>query len=365
MKNLLLIFLLLLSASFYSCSSDDVKSSENYITEFIVKGIGYVDISIKNDIKEIYIYTYPDNYSKLLTANREIKYSNGAKLDSTGGDDWTAKDFRYVVIAENGEEREYSINIDVTVPRLYSFDKWIYSKGGNQGYYIPSGLNSRWTSGNEGISSALALLGRNSNDPKSYPTRDSVVDGKNAVLMETIQGGVITFMNKDIPLFSGNLIFGNFNFQKALLGDELSATELGHIYPARPKVVKGYYKYKEGPGDFKDSSQTIFSKPDSCNMSVRFYRSDLQSGGDTTLTVGNIKESDLVIAEAYKEDCETDGDDFKLFELTLEYKSLPDFTNHRYKLAISFAASRDGDVYAGKIGTKLIVAEIEFEDYED
>jgi len=47
------------------------------------------------------------------------------------------------------------------------------------------------------------------------------------------------------------------------------------------------------------------------------------------------------------------------------YKREPDFENHRYKLAVTFAASKAGDDYAGKIGSKLIIDEIEIEDYEE
>jgi hypothetical protein len=180
--------------------------------------------------------------------------------------------------------------------------------------------------------------------------------------METIEGGHISLLNKNIPLISGNFFLGNFNVAK-LVSDELAATEIGRIYPAKPKTIKGYYKYKQGDGIFQDNGVPKPERPDSCNMSVWFYRSDLPSGKDTILTVRDIDHaSDLVIGQITKADCSDTNDEFKPFELEIKYAS--DYNpTHRYKLAITFAASRNGDLYAGKIGSKFIVDEIEIEDY--
>jgi hypothetical protein len=105
-------------------------------------------------------------------------------------------------------------------------------------------------------------------------------------------------------------------------------------------------------------------------LHISFYKGDSPtSGKDTILTVKDIDahNSELVIADATLEDCsETVGDGFHPFELDFgNYSEDPDFKKHYYKIAITFAASRNGDKYAGKIGSKLIVDEIEIEDYEN
>jgi hypothetical protein len=349
MKNLVPIFLLLPFALFYSCSSESVKSSENFIVKFEIEGAAPI---IKDSQNEIYIWIEKSGYETLKSKSPRVEVSENAKLEKVG-EEWFEG---YRVTAENGDKREYSIEIDTIVPKLYSFETW----NSTLGYYVPTASNSRWTSGNAGISLALLMLNRDNKNPKNYPTRDTVDIYGNAVLMETIEGGDV--FGRKIYLISGNLVLGNFNSATAIT-DELMATELGHVYTAKPKSVKGYYKYKEGPGVFENNGVPEPGRGDICSMNAFFYQSDLD-GRDTTLTVKNIEESDLVIATARMSNCvETDGGDFKLFKLDFDYTAEPDFANHRYKLAMTFAASRDGDKYAGKIGSKLTVDEVEFEDY--
>jgi hypothetical protein len=352
----------------FSCSSEKVKISENYITEFKIDGISPIEIDIGNDL--IYVRTIPENKTSLLGKTPEITVSKEATL-SDNGLNWTAEGFKYTVTAENGDARDYSVVIDVSFPKKYSFETWKLSTG-QYVYYAPSDSNLGWSSGNAGIAMALSMIeGKDSKNPEHYPTKKTTEGHSgNAVLMETIKGGYISIMSKNIPLISGNFFLGNFNLSK-LISDELAATEVGRIYPAKPKTIKGYYKYTEGPGDYyefdKDSNYVpVPGKKDSCNMSIRFYQSDLPSGRDTTLTVkpDEIDESDLIRGRITKADCSDTGGKFERFELELEYAGEPvDIANHRYKLAITFAASRNGGDYAGKIGSKFIVDEIEIEDY--
>jgi hypothetical protein len=357
MKKSLLVLAGAFAGLLGSCSSDDgeVKSSENYIKKFEVAG--YIG-KPKNDQNKIHLVIFGEDYETLLSAEPpNIEASQNATL-SDNCKNSVSENFLCTVIAENGDQRTYSIYIDMT-HKKYSFEKWVLSNG-NSGYSIPSDSNSTWTSGNAGISLALQMLSdRDHTDPKSYPTRDTADVHGSAVLMETLIGG--TVFGRKVPLFSGNFILGNFNESKAIT-DELSATEVGQIYRNKPKSIKGYYKYKEGLGDFMNNDEPELGRNDSCSMIVKFYQSD----SDTTLTVRNIDTSDLVIAEGSLQDCsETDGDEFHLFEVPLVYKSEPDFENHRYKLGVTFAASKDGDKYAGKIGTRLIIDEIEIIDYDE
>jgi len=355
---------LFISVLFFSCSSDGVKSSENYIEKFIVEGVTPIQIFLKQDQNLIQVLTFQGNQEALRNANPKITVSENATL-SQNGQDWTADGFFYTIIAENGEKRNYSIKFTISYNK-YSFETWGLSNG-NDGYYVPSEKNSIWSSGNAGISMALRILEIGSENPENYPTKktDKGYNGSNAVVMETIKGGLVFI--RDIPIISGNFFLGNFNVAKAM-SDELAATEVGGIYPAKPKKVKGFYKYKEGLGDFINNKNIESGRRDSCNLHISFYQGDSpSSGNDTTLTVRDIDtyHSELVIADAVLADCsETSGDGFHQFTLDFgDYKKEPDFQNHYYKIAITFAASRNGDKYAGKIGSKLIVDEVEIEDY--
>jgi len=343
--------LLFISVLVFSCSQEKVKSSKNYIEEFNLEGINPVEINILPIPKPmIYVWTGASNYEALVSAKKEIKISEDATLDSTKGKNWTDTSFRYIVMAENGEKREYSVQIDTTIPKKYSFESWSLSSG-TEGYCI---FSNRWASGNHGIGMALAMLGRDNKNPESYPTKITS-EGYigNAVLLETIMGGLV--FGQNIPIFSGNLFIGNFNVEKALNRDNLGATEFGKFYLTKPKSITGYYKYKEGEG----------ASIDSCDIYAGFYQASDDSGKEIILTAkDDLENSPYVLAFKRWENCSgTDGDGFYPFVLDFGTYSNPDFGKYNYKLFITFAASRGGGTYEGKIGSKLIVDEVEIEDY--
>jgi len=348
----------------FSCSQEKIKSSENYIEEFNLEGISPMEINILPIPKVIYVWTESSNYEALLRAKKIIKFSENATLDSTRGKIWTDTSFRYIVTAENGDRREYSVQIDTTIPKKYNFESWSLSNNGKDGYYMLS--NMRWASGNQGIGMALAMLSRDSKNPESYPTKKTS-EGYigSAALLETIKGGSV--FGQDIPIFSGNLFMGSFNVAKAINGDELAATEFGKLYLTKPKSISGYYKYKEGEGVFITGDP---SKNDSCDIYAAFYQAKDDDGKEIILTAKEKDDLDklpYVLTYARQQDCSaTEGNDFHKFVLNFDtYKSEPDFEKYNYKLFITFAASKGGGTYEGKIGSKLIIDEVEIEDYEN
>jgi len=355
MKKITFVLIGILISLFASCSSDDVKSSENYINSITFSDISSIEITIRHDLDSIYIYITPEDYDKLLEAEPIIKHSQNAVVSYINSN-WVEG---FKVTAENGDVRIYNVKIDTTEPKKFSFEVW----NDQNGYYIPTGSNSKWASGNAGIKMALQFSskGVDHSNPKNYPTKDTIGDIGNAVLLETMAGPGDVF-GRDVSLLSGNLFYGNFNVTKAMT-NELIATELGRNYSAKPKSITGFYKYKEGPGTFMIKGQPAEdkSRKDVCTIKAEFYRSD----NNITLNVETIEGSDLVLATASLEPCtETAGDKFHKFEITFgPYKEEPDFQKHNYKLAVTFAASKDGGSYAGKIGTKLIIDEVEFVDY--
>jgi len=343
------------SVLFFSCSSDEVKSSENYIEKFSLPAeINPVQINIINEQNLVYVLTNPVNYEKLSKIEPTIECSKNASVKKEGKN-WTAANFKFVITAENGETREYSVIISKTTPNKNSFEDWT----SNKGYYALSDLN--WTSGNAGISTALQLLGRDKANPENYPTKKTA-DGYsgNAVILETIEGGSV--FGRKMPILSGNFFLGNFNTSK-MASDELAATEFGKLYLTKPKNIKGYYKYEEGNGDFINGDS---HKNDSCDIYAALYQANDDNGKEIILTAKDkLDKSPYVLAYARLQDCSTtEGEDFHLFVLNFDtYKSEPNFEKYNYKLLITFAASRGGATYEGKIGSKLIVDEVEIEDY--
>jgi len=346
---------LFIAILFFSCSSDKIKSSENYIEKFEID-ISPVSINVKQDQSLIYVWTEPSKYEDLKNANKRIETSPEASLDSAGNV-WTSPNFKYIVKAENGETRSYTVQIDTTIPKKYSFESWILSNK-NDGYYVSSDL--RWASGNSGVSMALAGLKIDNKNPENYPTKKTS-EGYigNAVVMETIKGGNV--FDREIPLISGNFFLGNFNVGKAL-SDELSATEFGKLYSTKPKSIKGYYKYEEGKGNFINDEP---SKKDSCDIYAGFYQASDDEGKEIILTAKDKDDLDKFLAYSRLQDCSaTQGKEFHQFVLNFDsYKSEPNFEKYNYKLLITFAASKGGATYEGKIGSKLIIDEVEIEDY--
>jgi len=325
MKKISLI--LLSSVLFFSCTSDDVKSSQNYIESFSYPSVNLVQVNIKNEENKVYVVTNQD----LTGIVPVVVPSQGASYIIEGD--------KCIVTAENGETRSYSVVISPPVQSPIHFEDWTSDKG----YYVYSDLN--WTSGNAAISTALLILGKE-NKPESYPTRKTSdgVQG-NAVVLETIEGGKI--LNRDMPLLSGNFFLGNFN-TKTMITDELAATEFGTLYLTKPKKITGWYKYETEPG------------ADFCNIYAALYQASDDNGKEIILTAKDNLDEKALVYDRVPNCTTTDG--FVPFELNFNYKSEPN-PKYRYKLVITFASSKDGDKFIGKIGSKLTVDEVVIEDY--
>jgi len=313
----------LISILFFSCSSDEVKSFQNYIESFSYPGISPVQVNIVNDQNTVNVLT-----------NQDVAGIEPAIVVSAGAS-WKRDGEKYIVTAENGDTRSYTVIISKTVPSLNSFENWTSDKG----YYVYSDLN--WTSGN----AAISIILKDRSNPESYPTKKTE-NGYvgNAVVLETIEGSSV--FGRDMPLLSGNFFLGNFNTQK-MVTDELAATEFGKLYLVKPKSVKGYYKYEEGPGPGSDF----------CDIYAAFYQASDDNGNEIILTAhDNLDEKSLAYARV--PNCTT-TDGFLPFELNFNnYKGEPDFAKYRYKLVITFASSSGGATFEGKIGSKLTVDEV-------
>jgi len=342
MKKVSLV--LFASVLFFSCTSD-VKSSQNYIESFSYPSINPPpQISIINE-QTVYVLTDQE----LSGIEPTIVPSQGASVKKEGE--------KYVITAENGDMREYSVVISKKVSKINSFEEWTSDKG----YYLLSDFN--WTSGNAGISMAFQFIqGMDGTNPESYPTKKTTdgYNGSNAVVLETIKGGKVFAI--EMPILSGNFFLGNFNTNK-MASNPLTATEFGKIYSAKPKKITGYYKYKEGDGDFITKTGNP-SQHDSCDIYAAFYQATDANGKEIILTaVDDLDKSSLAYARL--PNCTTtEGKDFHQFVLPFDnYKSEPDFKKYNYKLLITFAASKGGATYEGKIGSQLIIDEVVIEDY--
>jgi hypothetical protein len=368
----------------FACSSEVPKSSADYIKSFALPAIDSLLLDaplVDNEKSTIYIHVEPKDYGHFDSVAPRIELWEGATVEPPSDQVVDLQDtaLRYVVTAEDPSfTRSYRVEIDSTAPTHYSFNDWSLAKG-SLTYFISA--YAGWTSGNAGIGLALSILGRNAKDPYQYPTQmtDSGYSGA-AVKMQTIEGGNI--FNREIPIWSGNFLFGFFDVTDAII-DELRATKVGRRYLSRPDSLVGYFKYRQGPGVYNNNGTPDPAQSDSCNIYGILYQSDVGSKGDTILAVLDAEVSDLRVAEARlgthtTMTCtDTPGDDFVRFSIPFSYtidgvaKEL-DFENHRYKLGITFSASKKGGAidaegnksYAGKVGSVLIVDEVEVKNAE-
>jgi hypothetical protein len=347
------------------CIRSEQPSSEADITAFSLPENIEVESDIDQTNNSIYLTVDSKFWGALTNIAPKIKLSAKATVNPPSGTpvDLTNTALRYVVTAENGvSTKTYSIMLDSAINNdtvLFSFDSWSISK---DGYYVSD--NHDWSNGNAGVTMGLTLLGI-PKIPESYPSQ-MTTDGKSgcAVKLETKRGGKILFFT--IPVWSGNFFLGNFNTSKVM--NPLEATEFGRTYKHKPKILQGYYKYREGSGKYNDNGTEV-DRADSCSIYAVFYRADK----DTTLNAYGLDTSPLILARADLADgSSTVGDDFHKFSIEFgQYKEEPDFENHHYKLAIVFSSSARGATatyengqpskeifYAGKVGSTLIVDEV-------
>jgi hypothetical protein len=372
-----------------SCSTETPRSSADYIKEFSLPAVlpsgDTLELLeapyVNNEDTTIYIYVEQKNYAALdtLIAPKILLWDNVATVEPASGSAVNLLDptLRFTVTAEDPlYSRSYKVEVDSTAPTKYTFNDWhvfISPKNGSS-YYVSDYVG--WTSGNAGIAIALAgIPGRDYRNPLSYPTQktDSGYVGS-AVKMVTVEGGKV-FGLRDVPLWSGNFLFGNFDATLAI-SDELRATKVGRRYLKQPDSLVGWYKYRQGDSVFTDNGVKDPAQSDSCNIYATIYRSDVGSTGDTILAVLDAEVSPLRYSEARLTGCtdtpeNAENKGFKRFSIPFHKveggEDALDFVNHKYKLAMSFSASKKGGSidpqgikhYAGKIGSILIVDEVE------
>ncbi|MDR3328773.1 MAG: PCMD domain-containing protein [Prevotellaceae bacterium] len=355
-------------AALAACTENEHPSSEADILTFALPpSIGIVENEVRSS--DIYLKVPHENWGKLSSAAPTITLSAGASITPASGAavDLTGVGFAYTVTAQDGKTvKTYTLSLteEYTADTvLFSFEGWQVAAAGYQRL-----SNADWSSGNGGVNMGMLVLGGiDTKDPTSYPTQKTTEGyAGNAVLLETKLGGSKPpFL--DVPVWAGNCFLGSFEASTAI-ASPLDATAFGRAYKRRPIALQGYYKYREGAGKYNHNGEEIV-RPDSCSIYAVLYRCD---DGEATLTAYDINTSPRVVARADLADgASTAGDEFQPFDIPFRYASEPDFAGHKYKLAVVFSSSAVGAapvyvdgkptkkaLYAGKVGSRLIVDEV-------
>ena len=182
-----------------------------------------------------------------------------------------------------------------------------------------------------------------------YPVRptDNGLEGKGAIIESVYTTGGNIFGQKIPAVTSGTIFLGTFNAMAAMQ-NPMATTEFGILFEDKPLAVTGWLKYTPGE-KFYDENGEIIDKQDLGTVNAVLYE---VTSEDETLNGSDIYTSDKICATG---SFETAGvEDFTQFSFDLEYTKEYDPAK-TYKLAVIFAASKEGNQYRAASGSIMVV----------
>lgn len=316
---------------------------------------------------EIVFYVKPGIDFSKLQLTPTIELSKGAIVKPASGkvvvfskaiDKGEDTEFVYFnVVAENYQiTRQYRARFKVgaSVPKA-TFENWV-SEGNN--FYKPEG---QWATSNNGIMLITSVFPNLYDGGAIVEATPDGESGKAAKVTTAYTTGMPSIMPglPAIPaITSGSLFLGNFKLDAT---NTLNSTQFGIPYFQKPIRVNGFFKYKPGEtyyycADPKNNSNVAVEDPgktDQCALSAVLYE---VANYDEFLNGETIFSSDKIVAIAQL--LSGKQDDFKEFELILDYKQKYD-PARKYRFAVIFSSSKDGNQFSGAKGSELVVDEIE------
>lgn len=373
MKKINFIFLLLLFLS--SCIQEEPKNPEADILSFLVPewninyGENYFSGLTGNDL-DISVFAAQTSITNTKIVP-QITITPGATITPSPTVEQDFKEpITYTVTSENGKTiRRYTFSVIYRLQAEYDFEHWETNQTANKGYetpveYIDGTKQTIWDSGNPGV--AIYMNG-NAADFPTHSTTVMTAEGQYAAELITKQGPGNILGIQYIPIVSGSLFIGKLIPLNAL-NNPLTATQFGTTYTfsEMPERLTGYYYYRPGTGDYiyvnpndKFSSLSDPNKKDMCSLYAILYETD--NDYKFTLDGTNITSDPSIVSMAVLPDelrKGSPGTGLYAFDIPFELKVDPstvDLENKHYKIAIVFAASYDGDKYAGTPGSRLVV----------
>lgn len=296
----------------------------------------------------------------VVSQKAKITPASGVAQDFSGG-----KKVEYTVTAEDGTTKKYSAFV-AGASDYYSFETW---ESVNEGAYEePDG---GWATSNTGVFLIKSMFSElyNGDYPvvKSEDAKDGAIGVKLVTLDTKGQAGFGGFIPAIPKVTSGSLFLGTFETD---IQNTLNSTKFGNPYFSKPISVQFSYKYTPGtvyytcPDPVK--AETVVEDPsitDECSATAVIYevpywetvdpKDPNNTAYDKRLTGVNLyTNKDQIIAMATF----TSGiqEDYKDVTLTLNYTKDYD-PSKKYRFAIVFSSSKDGDKFSGAPGSTLIV----------
>ncbi len=276
-----------------------------------------------------------------VSAGATVSPASGTAIDLSNG-----QSVIYTVVAEDGTASEYTVSVSGRAAYFYDFETWEAGTMYND-ILNPAG----WATCNDAVA-LIKNMGPMLGHPEyngEYPVRptENGVTGKGAII-ESVYTAKGNLMGQTIPaVTSGTIFLGTFNAMAAMQ-NPMATTEFGILFEDKPLTVTGWLKYTPGE-DFYDENGNTIDKQDLGTVNAVLYE---VSSEDETLNGSNIYTSEKIYATG---SFETAGAaDFTQFTVNMEYVKDYD-PSKTYKLAVIFAASKEGNAYRAASGSIMVV----------
>ena len=333
------------------------ESSEALITSFTFDASNSANAAVfgttlDQDNRTVSVSMNPDTAGAwdLTALVPTIEVSQGATVTPASGsaiDLSNGKSVTFTVVAENGTENTYTVSASGSI-YFYDFETWT-----SEGAMYPEEITNPvgWATCNDAVA-LIKNMGPLLGHPEyngEYPVRptDDGVEGKGAII-ESVYTSYGDMMGQTIPaVTSGTIFLGTFNAMAAMQ-DPMSTTQFGILFEDKPLAVTGWLKYTPGEKFYNENGEVI-DQQDLGTVNAVLYE---VTSEDETLNGSDIYTSDKICATG---SFETAGAaDFTQFTVDMEY--VKDYDPAKtYKLAVIFAASKEGNAYRAASGSIMVV----------
>ena len=328
------------------------QSSSAEIKEFTIDG---AEVEFDADTKTYKVTVVDLSEEELSKIVPSIQISDKAKIVPAIGEAINLnEETTYVVTSEDEINTvEYKVvlakNLDLV---KIDFEDWKEEKVKKiikyTPYYAPEKL---FASSDDGLG-LLALFGQISE--LCIEKTEDAVSGKSAAAIKTISCEKASFAPNSVA--AGSLFLGDFELN---ISNPLLSTQFGIEYTKKPVAVNFHYKYKSGDSYWQviDPSEPkvvekIEGKKDNFAITAVLYEFD----GKNTLTGEDLNDKSKAVAYAQLVGGEQDV--YTKHQLKLEYLKEYD-ASKKYKFALVFSSSAEGDKFCGAPGSVLQIDDVE------
>ena len=298
----------------------------------------------------------------------ETPFLSGSPVDFSN-----EKVYHFRVVSEDKVwSRNYSISVVHDKPSEGNLfiDYESYHLDASGKYYVwdaPEVFpDATWKNGNPGFK-----ISKSSAKPMDYPSTPAVgegPDGSDCVKLETCDTGPFGRM-ANMRLASGSMFNGIFDVGNALTAP-LEATLMGSPYTHKPIQVRIWLRYERGSVFQDRDGKLVEGVVDEPDFYIVFYRNEDVEGNKVQLNGGDILTNPNIVGLGrLPHHYNSDGSDqlsndpihgvteeWQEFTIPVVYRSEIDATileNQGYSIAFGSASSWQGGYFAGAIGSKL------------